>query len=84
MAVPNPFHTWAYWEKRKEVRKQKSPCLRAFARALASVTWNYTTYLNIVFLVVAAVLVGRFFRTGGAMMLKMMGGSPESTAMGSH
>jgi hypothetical protein len=39
----------------------------------ASVTWNYTTYLNIVFLLVAAVLVWRYFRRGGGMaMLKMM------------
>ena len=27
--------------------------------------WNYTTWLNIVFLVLAAVLVIRFFRNGG-------------------
>jgi uncharacterized membrane protein YraQ (UPF0718 family) len=39
----------------------------------ASVTWNYTTYLNIVFLLVAAVLVWRYFmRGGGWKMLKMM------------
>ena len=38
----------------------------------ASVTWNYTTYLNIVFLVLAAALVWRFVRTGGLPMLKMM------------
>jgi uncharacterized membrane protein YraQ (UPF0718 family) len=48
-----------------------------------SVSWDYTTYLNIVFLVAAAVLIWRFFRSGGAMMLKMMGGSPESADMGS-
>ncbi|MFD1047183.1 permease [Kibdelosporangium lantanae] len=41
------------------------------------ITWNYTTWLNIVFLVIAAVLVVRFVRTGGWSMLKMMGGSPE-------
>ena len=46
-----------------------------------SISWNYTTYLNIAFLVVAAVLIWRFFRTGGSMMLKMMGGDPEP-AMG--
>jgi hypothetical protein len=34
--------------------------------------WNYTTVLNIVFLVVTAVLVIRFLRTGGPAMLKMM------------
>jgi uncharacterized protein len=39
----------------------------------ASVTWNYTTYLNIVFLALAAVLVWRYFRRGGGLaMLKMM------------
>ncbi|GCE20760.1 hypothetical protein KDK_45600 [Dictyobacter kobayashii] len=36
------------------------------------IQWNYTTVLNIIFLVVAAVLVIRFFRTGGAAMLRMM------------
>jgi uncharacterized membrane protein YraQ (UPF0718 family) len=39
---------------------------------MASITWNYTTYLNIVFLVVAAVLLWRFFTTGGLKMLRMM------------
>jgi uncharacterized protein len=38
----------------------------------ASVTWNYTTVLNIVFLALAAVLVWRFLRTGGLPMLRMM------------
>jgi uncharacterized protein len=39
----------------------------------ASVTWNYTTYLNIVFLAVGGVLVWRYFRRGGGLaMLKMM------------
>jgi hypothetical protein len=38
----------------------------------ASVTWNYTTFLNIIFLALAAVLVGRFVRTGGLPMLRRM------------
>jgi hypothetical protein len=39
----------------------------------ATVAWNYTTYLNIVFLSVGAVLVWRYFRYGGGWsMLKMM------------
>lgn len=42
------------------------------------VSWNYTTWLNIVFLLGAAALVVRFLRTGGLSMLRMMGGSPES------
>jgi hypothetical protein len=40
------------------------------------VSWDYTTWLNIVFLVLAAVLVTRFVRTGGLSMLRMMGGAP--------
>jgi hypothetical protein len=39
----------------------------------AQISLNYTTVLNVVFLVVAAVLVWRFLRTGGPEMLKMMG-----------
>jgi len=38
----------------------------------SGVQWDYTTVLNIVFLVLAAVLVLRFIRTGGISMLKMM------------
>ena len=40
-------------------------------------TWNYTSVLNIVFLVIAAVLVWRFARTGGPAMLRMMGAPME-------
>jgi uncharacterized membrane protein YraQ (UPF0718 family) len=46
------------------------------------VQWNYTTVLNIVFLLLAAALLVRFFRSGGGPMLKMMGGSPESADSG--
>jgi uncharacterized membrane protein YraQ (UPF0718 family) len=42
-----------------------------------AVRWDYTTVLNIVFLLLAAVLVIRFVRTGGVAMLKMMGGAPD-------
>jgi uncharacterized protein len=38
----------------------------------ASVTWNYTTVLNMIFIMFAAVLVWRFVRTGGLPMLRMM------------
>ncbi|HYB37448.1 MAG TPA: permease [Mycobacterium sp.] len=44
----------------------------------AGISWNYTTWLNIVFLVIAAVLVARFATTGGLPMLRMMGGSPDA------
>ncbi|MFE4955400.1 permease [Streptomyces sp. NPDC056653] len=43
---------------------------------IEGISWNYTTWLNIAFLILAAVLVVRFFRTGGMGMLKMMGGAP--------
>jgi len=39
----------------------------------ASITLNYTTVLNIVFLILAAVLVWRFLKTEGPEMLGMMG-----------
>jgi hypothetical protein len=38
----------------------------------ASVTWNYTTWLNIAFLMLAALFAWRFLRTGGPAMLRMM------------
>jgi uncharacterized membrane protein YraQ (UPF0718 family) len=36
------------------------------------IQWNYTTILNILFLILAAVLVIRFIRSGGLPMLRMM------------
>src|SRR4051812_21694974 len=44
----------------------------------AGISWNYTTWLNIVFLILAALLIVRFLRTGGIPMLRMMSGSPDS------
>ncbi|MGH6712596.1 MAG: permease [Bradyrhizobium sp.] len=38
----------------------------------ASITWDYTTWLNIAFLIIAAWLVWRFLKTGGPAMLRMM------------
>jgi uncharacterized membrane protein YraQ (UPF0718 family) len=38
----------------------------------AAIAWNYTTWLDIVFLALAAVLVWRFLNTGGPAMLRMM------------
>jgi len=42
----------------------------------ASVSWNYTTWLNVVFLVLGALLVWRFMKTGGPAMLRMMNAPP--------
>jgi uncharacterized protein len=39
-------------------------------------TWNYTTFLNIAFIVLIAVLAGRFLRTGGVQMIRMMDAKP--------
>lgn len=50
----------------------------------SGISWNYTTWLNIVFLLLAAVLVTRFVRTGGIPMLRMMGGSPDAGHEGTH
>jgi uncharacterized protein len=44
----------------------------------ASISWNYTTWLNIVFLILAALLVWRFFRTGGPEMLRIMNNPARS------
>ena len=41
-----------------------------------AIQWNYTTILNIIFLILAAMLIIRFFRTGGTKMLKMMKADP--------
>ncbi|HEY1967368.1 MAG TPA: permease [Pseudonocardia sp.] len=54
------------------------PTHRAVSVMTEGISWNYTTWLNIVFLAIAAVLVVRFVRTGGMGMLAMMGGAPES------
>jgi uncharacterized membrane protein YraQ (UPF0718 family) len=45
-----------------------------------SVSWNYTTWLNIVALALALALTTRFVTTGGLPMLRMMGGDPENAA----
>jgi uncharacterized membrane protein YraQ (UPF0718 family) len=50
----------------------------------AHVTFNYTTVLNIIFLLVAAALVWRFLQTGGPMMLKMMNKKQDPKSVHSH
>ena len=44
----------------------------------ASISWNYTTWLNIAFLALAVLLIVRFVTSGGLPMLRMMGGSPDA------
>lgn len=43
----------------------------------AAVIWNYTTWLNVIFLILAALLVWRFMKTGGPAMLRMMNAPAE-------
>jgi uncharacterized membrane protein YraQ (UPF0718 family) len=50
----------------------------------AGISWNYTTWLNIAFLILAAVLAVRFIRTGGIPMMRMMGGSPDTEHQHHH
>jgi uncharacterized membrane protein YraQ (UPF0718 family) len=54
------------------------PAERAAKVTETSITWNYTTVLNIIFLLLAAALIVRFFRSGGLQMLRMMGGGPDA------
>jgi uncharacterized membrane protein YraQ (UPF0718 family) len=42
------------------------------------IRWNYTSILNIIFLLLALGLLWRFFTTGGRAMLTMMGGQPDN------
>jgi hypothetical protein len=49
-----------------------------------AIRWNYTTFLNIAFLALAALLVIRFLRTGGSEMLRMMSGSGGQSHQHAH
>jgi uncharacterized membrane protein YraQ (UPF0718 family) len=51
---------------------------------MASVIWNYTTYLNIVFLLVAAALIWRYFRHGGGMAMLRTMNQPTGDEHGHH
>ena len=50
----------------------------------ASITMNYTTILNIIFLTAAAMLLWRFFTTNGMSMLRMMDEMPDEKHHGRH
>jgi uncharacterized protein len=54
------------------------PTTRSATVMQAEISWNYTTWLNIIFLVLAAVLIVRFITSGGLPMVRMMGGSPDT------
>ena len=65
------------------------PTARNAKVVTAHVAWNYTTYLNIVFLALGALLVWRYFRRGGGwamlkMMDKPMGDAHDAHALHGH
>ena len=54
------------------------PTNRHLAIIDTGIGWNYTTWLNIAFILIGLALLVVFFRSGSGSMLKMMGGSPGS------
>lgn len=54
------------------------PTNRHLTAVDAGISWNYTTWLNIAFLAIGAILVTVFLRSGSGMMLRMMGGAPDT------
>jgi uncharacterized membrane protein YraQ (UPF0718 family) len=61
-----------------------TPTNRNIAILLNNITWNYTTILNIIFILIAVVLLIRFLKTNGLGMLKMMGQSPQENHAHHH
>jgi uncharacterized protein len=53
------------------------PARRAAVIATETISWNYTSWLNIVAIAASALLLWRFLKTGGSAMLRMMEKSPE-------
>jgi uncharacterized membrane protein YraQ (UPF0718 family) len=56
------------------------PTNRHIAVLTDGIQWNYTSWLNIIFLVLAVILLYRFIKSGGLTMLKMM----ETSEHGMH
>jgi uncharacterized membrane protein YraQ (UPF0718 family) len=55
-----------------------TPASRTGQIAAETMSWNYTTWLDLIGLAIAALLFLRFIRTGGPAMLKAMNENPES------
>ena len=51
---------------------------------MASVSWNYTTFLNIIFLAFAGALIHRYFRRGGGIAMLRMMNKPMSSSHSEH
>jgi uncharacterized protein len=60
------------------------PTTRNAQVAPTTITFNYTTALNILFLIVAGFLILRFLRTGGPSMLRMMNADPKTHESHEH
>jgi len=56
------------------------PTNRSVAAVTEAPSFNYTSFLNALFLLVAAVLLWRFLRTGGRAMLRMMNQPAEEVS----
>jgi uncharacterized membrane protein YraQ (UPF0718 family) len=54
-----------------------TPTVRHAKITEAAITWNYTTILNIAFILLAGALVYRFIKSGGMGMMSMMNGGPD-------
>ena len=60
------------------------PATRQTAVMQEAIQWNYTSWLDIGFLALAALLVWRFLRTGGPEMLRMMEAPSHDSAHAGH
>jgi uncharacterized membrane protein YraQ (UPF0718 family) len=60
------------------------PDQRSAKLPTGGITWDYTTWLNILCLAIAAALLIRFLRTNGRQMLAMMNVSPDTPAGHDH
>jgi len=60
------------------------PTARMALAPQTAIAWNYTTWLDIAFLVLAIFLVTRFLRTGGPAMLRLMEAAPHTPAGPGH
>jgi uncharacterized membrane protein YraQ (UPF0718 family) len=60
------------------------PAHRQLAIMNASITWNYTSVLNLIFLALSVLLLIRFLRTGGPAMLREMGNAPANPTAPPH
>jgi hypothetical protein len=74
--VPDSFWQQLFLTGHPLAAKLWGPLIGPVISLLSFVCSNYTTILNIIFLLIAAALLVRFFRSGGRPMLKMMGGNP--------